>query len=103
MKPITIVLAVVMILVGGNASAAEKYFCKPPKITTYFVNGPLVTGCKVGDAMSVQVSSNVGPGAIVAQYCDFRFSIYVEKFRERNLANEQSTIVCIFDPKVRRK
>ncbi|MBT5841478.1 MAG: hypothetical protein HOH80_20920 [Rhodospirillaceae bacterium] len=103
MKPLILVLAAVMILVGEEVRAAERHFCQPPNITTYFVDGPHVTGCNVGDAMSVQVSSNVGPGAIVAQYCDFRFSIYVEKFKERNPANEQATIVCIYDPKVGRK
>tara|TARA_B100000315_G_scaffold235518_1_gene250514 strand:- start:1135 stop:1446 length:312 start_codon:yes stop_codon:yes gene_type:complete len=103
MKPLTLILAVLMIFVGGEANAVEKHFCQPPAIKTYFVDGPLVTGCELGDAMSLQVSSRVGPGAIIAQYCDFRFSIYVEKFKERNPANEQVTIVCIYNPKIRRK
>jgi hypothetical protein len=53
-----------------------------------WIDGSFLRGCKPGDVLIAQMN-NVPPAAVVARYCDLRFSIFSDK-----RSDTDHTVVC---------
>lgn len=85
----TLILLTVVLAVPFQAHSEEQHVCHRSLETT-FVKEALIQGCKIGDILVLQLTSNIAPAPLVGKYCDFTQSIFSE------IHGNQVTIACVF-------
>ena len=91
-RGIVFTILIASLAITSQAGAESEKFCQAFFEKGWLISGKVLglEGCKQGDTLIAQMTSDVAPAAIVGRYCDLRSSIFSET------QPTQVTVVCTF-------